>query len=103
MSTKNYSRIINKIKNKIDFGISEITDNLIFFYRIFIDNGLVKICIFRVIFSIVRVGVGNVDISSHYHAPTLRYWMKNATKTYFVAIYKPAVSGVNYWHDSDIE
>lgn len=28
--------------------------------------------------------------------------MKNATKTYFVAIYKPVVSGINYWHDIDI-
>ena len=28
----------------------------------------------------VRVGVENVDILGHYHAPTLRYWQKNVTK-----------------------
>lgn len=29
-----------------------------------------------------RVGVENVDISGHYHAPTLRIGRKNVTKIY---------------------
>lgn len=32
------------------------------------------------IFLMGRVGVKNVDILGHYHAPTPRYWQKNVTK-----------------------
>lgn len=44
----------------------------------------------------VRVGVGNVDISGYYHAPTPRYWKKISRKyTYphIVAIYSLTFKG----------